>query len=131
MNLRHADGFIRPYGEASRKPPRRKRSAENEPVEIVCVDGSEGADRAMLFALRNTPKDHRLLLLNGAHLPLRYTEELPWGSSGGSSMREGHYWDKDMPYVYLKYTDMCKKEGVRTQTCRLFAYNTFRRSDRH
>lgn len=101
MNLLHKDGYIRPYGGS----PQQK-----EPVDIVCVDGSEGADRAMEFAFRNTPPHHRLLLLNGGHVP--HKEEVGWGSFTATSMREGHYWDKDMPAVYSKYTEMCVKEGV-------------------
>jgi nucleotide-binding universal stress UspA family protein len=78
-------------------------------VDVVCVDGSEGADRAMQFALRETPPEHRLLLLFGAYVP--HKEEMTWGTFSVTSMREGHYWDKDLPDVYLKYTDMCQKAG--------------------
>ncbi|ELR11931.1 cyst specific protein CSP 21, putative [Acanthamoeba castellanii str. Neff] len=87
----------------------RKDEEETPAVDIVCVDGSEGADRAMQFALRETPPDHRLMLLFGAYVP--HKEELSWGTFSVSSMREGHYWDKELPDVYIKYTDMCQKAG--------------------
>jgi hypothetical protein len=90
----------------------RKDEEETPAVDIVCVDGSEGADRAMQFALRESPPDHRLMLLFGAYVP--HKEELSWGTFSVSSMREGHYWDKELPDVYIKYTDMCQKAGVRT-----------------
>ncbi len=89
-----------------------KDEEETPSVDVVCVDGSEGADRAMQFALRESPPNHRLLLLFGAYVP--HKEELSWGTFSVSSMREGHYWDKELPDVYIKYTDMCQKAGVRT-----------------
>ncbi len=45
-------------------------------TDIVCVDGSEGADRAMRYALANTPKDHTLVLLHGAQVPRTLPERL-------------------------------------------------------
>jgi hypothetical protein len=100
MNLLHSDGYVRPFGG----------KASKEPVDVVCVDGTEGGDRAMRFALNETPPDHRLLLLWGGYVP--HQEELHWGAYSVTSMREGHHWDRDLPDIYNKYMGMCDKAGV-------------------
>jgi len=81
--------------------------ARDKDVDVVCVDGSEGADRAIEFALSETPPERRLVLLFGAQVPLR--ESL----AASSFMREGHYWDRNLPDVYAKYTERCQKAGRR------------------
>jgi nucleotide-binding universal stress UspA family protein len=38
--------------------------------DFVCVDGSPGADKAFRWALKNLPKDHRLVMVHGIYAPL-------------------------------------------------------------
>jgi nucleotide-binding universal stress UspA family protein len=66
-------------------------------TDIICIDGSAGADRAMLYAARNLPKDHTLLLVHGVH------------SWMGKSISE-----RDKPDILEledHYESLCKRAG--------------------
>jgi nucleotide-binding universal stress UspA family protein len=84
-------------------------SLPSSKTDLVCIDGSAGADRAMLYAARNLPKDHTLLLVHGVH------------SWMGSSISET---DKpDILELEDHYESLCKKAG---RDCKFkhFSYTT-------
>jgi nucleotide-binding universal stress UspA family protein len=65
--------------------------------DIICIDGSAGADRAMLYAARNLPKDHTLLLVHGVH------------SWMGRGIKDS---DKpDLLEIEDHYESLCKRAG--------------------
>jgi len=41
----------------------------DRPQHLVCVDDSKEAKRAVKFALKNVPSNHKLVLLNGSYQP--------------------------------------------------------------
>jgi len=78
-------------------------------TDLICIDGSAGADRAMLYAARNLPKDHTLLLVHGVH------------SWMGSNISES---DKpDILELEDHYESLCKRAG---RDCKFkhFSYTT-------
>jgi nucleotide-binding universal stress UspA family protein len=86
--------------------PLRRRSQRQGKTNVICVDGSAGADRAFLYATRNLPKDHTLTLVHGIH---------SWMGSRS---------DRDQEEIYdleNHYSDLCKSAG-RTCKFRHFPY---------
>jgi nucleotide-binding universal stress UspA family protein len=64
--------------------------------QVVCVDGSKSADRAMRFAFANVPENKRLLLLHGVYTPF-------------NSRIDFH--NRELRRMEAKYLDMCDRAG--------------------
>jgi len=78
----------------------------NKPIDVVCVDGSVGADKAMIYALKNLPKNHSLLLMHGIYSPIT-----------GTSSRSD---DWESIKLEKKYQKMCKDYG---RECAIMHFN--------
>jgi nucleotide-binding universal stress UspA family protein len=75
-------------------------------LDVIAIDGSAGADRALLYAARNLPKDRSLLLVHGVHSR--------WmGGTDESEIRE----------IEDHYAGLCQKAG---RECRFktFSYTS-------
>jgi hypothetical protein len=91
----------REYGDIDREEwkMRRSRGEEDmgleEKLHVVCVDDLKESRRALRFALKNVPRNHRLLLVHGKYE----------GRIGG---------ERAMPEeIRSRFLRMCKEEGVR------------------
>jgi hypothetical protein len=67
-------GRYRERWNVERSPPPRELEG-SAAVDVICVDGSSGADKAMHYALKNLPKSHSLLLVHGHYYPMVANEE--------------------------------------------------------
>jgi hypothetical protein len=70
----------------------------DENVHVVCVDELMESKRAMRFALKNVPRDHRLLLVHG-----HYDSRIADAMSDRPPVEE----------IRSRFMRMCKQEGVR------------------
>jgi hypothetical protein len=93
----------REYGDIDREEWRMRRRSRGEEdigleekVHVVCVDDLKESRRALRFALKNVPRNHRLLLVHGKYE----------GRIGG---------ERVMPEeIRSRFMRMCKDEGVRS-----------------
>ena len=92
----------REYGDIDREEWRMRRGSRREEdigleekVHVVCVDDLAASRRALRFALKNVPRNHRLLLVHGKYE----------GRIGG---------ERVMPEeIRSRFLRLCKDEGVR------------------
>jgi hypothetical protein len=82
--------------------PRSDRESERllqsgKPLDVICVDGSKSADKALAYALKRLPTNHTFLLLHGSYSP----------SSTGLHPRE----NKESAALESRYLDLCEEQG--------------------
>jgi len=86
--------------------PRSDRESERllqsgKPLDVICVDGSKSADKALAHALKRLPRNHTFLLLHGSYSP----------SSTGLHPRE----NKEAAALERRYLDLCDEQGRKCQ----------------
>jgi len=91
-------------------PGYRVARSSEAPIDVVCVDGSTGADAAMIHAAKHQPKEHELLLVHGIYKPL-------W------SNRFDKYDEDQAESVEKYYNEMCDRAGRKCHY-KHFAYYT-------
>lgn len=103
----------REYGDIDREEwkMRRSRGEEDmgleEKLHVVCVDDLKESRRALRFALKNVPRNHRLLLVHGKYE----------GRIGG---------ERAMPEeIRSRFLRMCKEEGMKCEF-KIFDYGSNR-----
>jgi hypothetical protein len=89
-------GDLRVPGKAADQESQRLLHS-GRPLDVVCVDGSKSADKALSHALRRLPRNHTFLLLHGNYTP----------SSSGLDPKES----KEAKAIEDKYLEMCEKRG--------------------
>ena len=98
----------REYGDIDREEWRMRRGSRREEdigleekVHVVCVDDLAASRRALRFALKNVPRNHRLLLVHGnyeSRIADTLTERPP------------------IEEIRSNFLRLCKEEGVRATT---------------
>jgi hypothetical protein len=68
-----------------------------KPVDIVCVDGSKSADKALLHAFKRLPRNHTFILLHGSYSP----------STTALHPDE----NKEAQVLERNYLDLCQQQG--------------------
>jgi len=96
--------------------PRADKESERilqsgKPVDVICVDGSKSADKALLHAFRRLPRNHTFLLLHGSYAP----------STTGLHPRES----KEAMALEHKYLDLCEEKGRKCKFVN-FSFNSNR-----
>jgi hypothetical protein len=71
--------------------------ASGRPLDVICVDGSKSADKALAYAFKRLPRNHTFFLLHGSYSP----------STTGLDPRES----KEAAALERKYLDLCEQQG--------------------
>jgi len=98
--------YVTMQGKSAYRVPRDS----DVPIDVVCVDGSTGADAALVHAAKHEPKEHELLLVHGIYKPL-------W------SNRFDKYDEDQADSVEKYYNEMCDRAGRKCHY-KHFAYYT-------
>merc|ERR1711974_264681 len=112
--MNRSRGERREYGDIDREERRMRRRSRGEEdmgleekLHVVCVDDLKESRRALRFALKNVPRNHRLLLVHGKYE----------GRMGG---------ERVMPEeIRSRLMRLCKDEGMKCEL-KVFDYGSNR-----